>query len=201
MVCVVVDEAHRATGNYAYTQVAKSLAERHQEFRVLGLTATPGASVDAVRNIDKNLHIANIQMRTEESIDVREYSLKKSVKKVVVNLDPEEYASASIISRLAQEFKIKAFQPMLTQLSKLPSGLREPNLDKVTTYGLTANQTWFTAAATNINNSVKAHTISLCLICAEISRAYHIFLNYGMHSFVKTLEHARNEALVFLKIK
>lgn len=70
IVCLVVDEAHRATNNYAYTSVVNSesfacvlllfittiqvrkLCERSCHFRLLGLSATPGttkAAIQAVR--------------------------------------------------------------------------------------------------------------------------------------------------------
>lgn len=42
---LVVDEAHRATGNYAYCEVVKELQARSESFRVLALTATPGLTL------------------------------------------------------------------------------------------------------------------------------------------------------------
>jgi ERCC4-related helicase len=42
MACLVVDEAHRATGNYAFAQVVRLIPHTH--FRVLALTATPGSN-------------------------------------------------------------------------------------------------------------------------------------------------------------
>ncbi|CAG0914927.1 unnamed protein product [Notodromas monacha] len=39
---LIVDEAHRATGDHAYVIVINKLWENHKEFRVLALTATPG---------------------------------------------------------------------------------------------------------------------------------------------------------------
>ena len=41
--CVVVDEAHKAQGEYAYCAVIKQLAAATRHFRVLALTATPGS--------------------------------------------------------------------------------------------------------------------------------------------------------------
>ena len=42
VVCLVVDEAHRAKGDYAYTKLVRILSERGVAFRLLALTATPG---------------------------------------------------------------------------------------------------------------------------------------------------------------
>jgi len=41
-ILVVFDEAHRATGKYAYSMVVKYLDELNTGFRILGLSATPG---------------------------------------------------------------------------------------------------------------------------------------------------------------
>lgn len=117
IVCVVGDEAHRVTGNYAYTDVIKMVAAN--------LSATTGQSMDAVQNVVRNLRINNIQIRTEESMDVREFSHGKNAEKIVVSLDKEQESSSTcILPRIMEEFKTKVFQPMLTQSSKLPSALR-----------------------------------------------------------------------------
>ena len=42
--CLVIDEAHKATGNYAYVVVVKELMKRTRDFRILALSATPQRS-------------------------------------------------------------------------------------------------------------------------------------------------------------
>jgi Fanconi anemia group M protein len=42
IVCLVVDEAHRATGNYSYCVVIRELLAANVQLRILALTATPG---------------------------------------------------------------------------------------------------------------------------------------------------------------
>ena len=44
IVCLVIDEAHRATGNYAFVTVVKEVSAGSQNFRVLALSATPGSA-------------------------------------------------------------------------------------------------------------------------------------------------------------
>lgn len=45
---IVFDEAHRATGDYAYTIIVKILKEEKVGFRVLALSATPGNNIEKV---------------------------------------------------------------------------------------------------------------------------------------------------------
>ncbi|WFD43538.1 DNA helicase [Malassezia psittaci] len=73
VVCVVVDEAHRATGNYAYCKVIRHLMYYNPHFRVLALTATPGSHADKVQEVVDNLHINRIEIRTEEALDIQPY--------------------------------------------------------------------------------------------------------------------------------
>ncbi|KWU41869.1 P-loop containing nucleoside triphosphate hydrolase protein, partial [Rhodotorula sp. JG-1b] len=76
--CVVIDEAHRASGDYSYCGVIRYMMSRNPHFRVLALTATPGARGEAVQEVIDNLHIGRIEVRAEDSIDIRQYIHKKS---------------------------------------------------------------------------------------------------------------------------
>lgn len=55
--CLVVDEAHRASGDYAYVGVVRYLMSVNPHFRLLALTATPGAKVEAVQSVIDNMHV------------------------------------------------------------------------------------------------------------------------------------------------
>ncbi|KAL8293793.1 hypothetical protein RQP46_000494 [Phenoliferia psychrophenolica] len=86
--CLVVDEAHRASGDYAYVGVVRFIMSRNQHFRVLALTATPGSRGEAVQSVIDNLHIGKIEVRTDESIDIRQYMHTKEYDLQVVSLGP-----------------------------------------------------------------------------------------------------------------
>ena len=73
IVLLVVDEAHRATGNYAYVEVVRFLRRFNTSFRILALTATPGSTVETVQNVIDGLDIARTEIRTEESLDIRQF--------------------------------------------------------------------------------------------------------------------------------
>jgi ERCC4-related helicase len=51
VVCVVIDEAHRATSNYSYTTVIQELSRASGRFRVLALSATPGSDIRKIQNV------------------------------------------------------------------------------------------------------------------------------------------------------
>ena len=70
IVCVVVDEAHKASGNHAYTQAVQMLTIRSGGFRVLALSATPGQTLEKIQEVVTNLRITRLEARDETSIDV-----------------------------------------------------------------------------------------------------------------------------------
>ncbi|MHA1448279.1 MAG: ERCC4 domain-containing protein [Candidatus Hodarchaeales archaeon] len=70
------DEAHRATGNYAYVKIIK-LAEDLgilKKLHIVGFTATPGNSKEQILQILQNLKITNVLMKSSSDPDVRKYS-------------------------------------------------------------------------------------------------------------------------------
>ena len=75
--CDFLDEAHRATGDYSYNQVIRFLMAKNPHFRVLALTATPGNKPEAVQALVDSLHISHIEIRNEDSLDLRPYIHKK----------------------------------------------------------------------------------------------------------------------------
>lgn len=86
---IVVDEAHKAKGKYAYAEVVQSVWSRNKLFRVLALSATPGRNINDVCEVIKNLLISNVEVRRESSIDVAPYVFKKNIKTIVVSLDDQ----------------------------------------------------------------------------------------------------------------
>lgn len=83
---VVVDEAHKALGNHAYCQVVRELIKRTDQFRVLALSATPGNDIKAIQKVISNLLICHIELRSEDSPDIKPYTHERTVDKIVVPL-------------------------------------------------------------------------------------------------------------------
>jgi Fanconi anemia group M protein len=68
---IIFDEAHRATGDYAYVFIA----EKYQKLNglVLGMTASPGSEVKRILDVCKNLGIEQVEIRSEFDPDVMPY--------------------------------------------------------------------------------------------------------------------------------
>ena len=83
-VLFIVDEAHRAVGDYAYVQVAMML----ESALIVGLTASPGGKRERINEVMKNLRIQNIEIRTKDDPDVRDYIKKSTINWINTSLSP-----------------------------------------------------------------------------------------------------------------
>ncbi len=70
---VVFDEAHRTTGNYAYGFIAERFRRDRAGGLALGITASPGANADKIRDVCTALGIEGVEARSEWDADTREY--------------------------------------------------------------------------------------------------------------------------------
>ncbi|OCB88592.1 P-loop containing nucleoside triphosphate hydrolase protein [Sanghuangporus baumii] len=77
VILIVIDEAHRGSGDYAYSQVVRYMMAKNPHFRILALSATPGNTVEAVQRIVDSLHISHIEIRNEQSFDLQKYIFQK----------------------------------------------------------------------------------------------------------------------------
>lgn len=84
---IVIDEAHKAKGKYAYTEVVQSIMAQNQNVRILALSATPGRNIRDVCEVIQNLHISHVEVRGDNSIDVAPYIHKKNIQTIVVKMD------------------------------------------------------------------------------------------------------------------
>jgi ERCC4-related helicase len=91
VVCVVLDEAHRAAGKYAYVNVINLLEHSGSKFRVLGLSATPGANIKAIQQVIDVLKINRIEARHES--ELAQYTHTRTSEIIIV---PQVAASKGI---------------------------------------------------------------------------------------------------------
>lgn len=60
---------------------------RNPYFRMLALSATPGRTMEDVAAVCRNLYISHLDVRWDDSIDVRQYVHKRNMRTIVVPLD------------------------------------------------------------------------------------------------------------------
>ena len=77
VVCVVLDEAHKASGDYAYTKVIELLEQAGAKFRIVGLSATPGTNIKAINAVVQALRSVKIEARMERHPSVAPYLHEK----------------------------------------------------------------------------------------------------------------------------
>ncbi|XP_074601091.1 FA complementation group M [Brevipalpus obovatus] len=123
--CVVVDEAHKATGGYAYSSVISRLHSRNKAFRVLALSATPGKDLPSIKQVISNLLISKVEFREEDSIDVQQYKFRRRVQTIMVKLDPELI--------WLREKLLKVFENHLKLLVKFKA-IQYYNLEQISPY-------------------------------------------------------------------
>lgn len=84
LVCLVIDEAHRAMGNYSYCEAVRELMAVPVQLRILALTATPGSKQQTVQDVIDNLHISKLEHRSETDHDVVSYVHDRKIELIQV---------------------------------------------------------------------------------------------------------------------
>ncbi|KAJ5601171.1 hypothetical protein N7510_010705 [Penicillium lagena] len=182
IVLLVVDEAHRATGGYAYVEVVKFLRRYNKSFRVLALTATPGSTVESVQAVIDGLDISRVEIRTEHSIDIRQYVHAR-------NTEIETFENSDEMMFCMDLFS-STLRPLVDQLRTLNAYWgRDPM--SLTAYGLTkARQQWMMSdAGRNANFGLKGKVNSIFTVLASLAHAIDLLKYHGIVPFYRHLLH------------
>lgn len=165
----------------------KSIRNREQDqYRILALTATPGTNLQAVQTVVSQLHITNIQIRTEDSMDIQEYSYGKRIQHITVRLNYMEGATG-VVPEIMNKFRDKFFQPVLNRLNRFQA-IFTTDPERNTPFGLLQAQKHFSANARNFNFAVKSMVATDFSIAQAFSRAYDYLVHHGIAPFVEHLE-------------
>ncbi|MDD1669733.1 MAG: DEAD/DEAH box helicase, partial [Methanomicrobiales archaeon] len=97
---LVVDECHRAVGNYAYVFIARRYMETAAHPLILAMTASPGGDREKVEEVCANLSIARVETRVETDEDVRPYVHEREIHYLPVDLPPELSGALQTLHRL-----------------------------------------------------------------------------------------------------
>ena len=103
---LIIDEAHRCLKNYDYTKVVDFYKRQSNHPLILGLTASPGSDKEKVKEICHHLAINEIEVRTRDSEDVKQYLKEREFEKVPVDF-PTEFAEIKILLKRIFDSKIE----------------------------------------------------------------------------------------------
>lgn len=172
---LVIDEAHRATGDYAYVKVVEFIRRFNQSFRVLALTATPGSTVEGVQAVIDSLGISTIEIRTEESIDIRQYVHSRGVDQVVLEPSDEMLQVQDLFS--------KTLRPLCNKLTHVNKWLtRDPMT--LTVMGLReAQRQWALGAGRHANPATKGMVMAVFAILQSLAHAIKLLNYHGIAPF------------------
>lgn len=184
IVLLVVDEAHRATGNYAYVKVVQFLRRFNTSFRILALTATPGASVEAVQEVIDNLEISEVEIRTEESIDIQQFVHRRDIDRIL--LDPSD----EII--MVKELFAKALQPLVNLLCSQNAYWNKDPMSLNPFVLMQARKAWFASpAARQANQGLKGMMMGLFSVLASIAHSIKLLNFHGISPFYSAIKDFR----------
>lgn len=80
----MIDEAHRATGNYAYCRIIQLLEMQNIGFRIVALSATPVSKIENLQTIVQSLRVAMFEVRDEEDEEIKQYTHDKNIVEIIV---------------------------------------------------------------------------------------------------------------------
>ena len=116
VVCLVLDEAHKASGDYAYTRVVELLENAaHAKFRIVGLSATPGATIKAIQGVVVALRSVKIEARTDTDDTVAPYLHTKRTEIVIVERNNYQREIERLISNILHPYLEKLREDHLLQ--------------------------------------------------------------------------------------
>lgn len=108
---LIFDEAHHATGNYAYVFINEQYISQFPKPHILGITASPGNDLERILTICENLSIQHVEIRTKQDSDVKPYvhDVSFTWKKISV---PSDFSYAIQLLRNALSIRLKPLKEM-----------------------------------------------------------------------------------------
>lgn len=182
---LVIDEAHRATGNYAYVKVVSFLRRFSNSFRILALTATPGSKVEAVQEVIDGLGISYVEIRTEDSLDIKPYVHQRD--EDIVVLDPSD----EIV--FVRDLLAKSLQPLVDKLCS-QNAYYGRDATALTTYGLVkARKDWNAGPGRNANMGLKSMINAIFAILSGLAHSIKLLNFHGIKPYYDNLVQFRDD--------
>ncbi|MEF8880771.1 MAG: helicase-related protein, partial [Candidatus Nanohaloarchaea archaeon] len=178
---VIFDEAHRASGDYAYNFISEKI-----HCQRLALTASPGGDKDKIMNVADNLEITNFEIRTEDDPDVEPYIEDKEVDWKKVSLD-NRFQTANKKMEDAKRTQLKKLKKM-DQISSVG------NLQKTDLLELRGE---ISSKLSSTDNPKLYSAISHVATALKISQAIELLETQGVsqaHDYIRGLKNDDSKA-------
>lgn len=184
IVLIIVDEAHRAQGKYAYCEAIKYVRTVTSYFRVLALSATPGSDKKAVQAVIQNLQISKIEMRTDDSEDVKVYMHEREVEIVKVPLNTELKEVKALFIEVLKEVVDWLFNQKV---------IFQNDPEKISGYTILIYKKKF-EKATGRDPTHQALVLSKFYLAIKLYSAYKVLQSHGIAPFATKIQKFYSEA-------
>lgn len=179
---LVIDECHRCLKNYDYTKVVDYYKRQSENQLILGLTASPGHDPDKVKEICNHLNITEIEIRTRDSPDVRQYLQEREFEKIEVEF-PKEFEEIRVLLKRIFDSRVN--------LLKEKNMLSGP-ANKITLLKLQARL----GQQVSQRNWQAMHGLSICAQAIKISHAQELLETQtlsGLNEYLNNLQQQAND--------
>lgn len=169
---MILDEAHKAQGSHPYVQAVEAVSKMTRHFRVVGLSASPGASLDVVQKLVENLHISKVEVRSDSDPDVAPYIHSRSEELITVAPDDN-------LTRVQRAFEKVMWIP-LNKLSKSKI-INVRSIQKLSSFillRLISNYSENTSAKT-----LDPDVVDDLYILVSLYKAYENLMSFGVRAF------------------
>lgn len=182
---LVLDEAHRATGNHSYVNVVNLIRETTRDFRILALTATPSSKLDGVQLVINNLLIAGTEIRSEESLDIREYVHDREIMKLEVAESEEETKLVKLVNMAAYDF---------ANVLKSAHIISTTDLSHVHYFALQQRlKTYMAGPAGQLSGGRKFQIQALSMLVGKLAYALQLLRTHGIMPFYTKMHSLEQE--------
>ena len=98
---IIYDEAHRGVGDYAYVRIAEFCS---RSMRSIGITASPGHSIEKIKEVCQNLGLRRVEARDENDRDVAPYVHDTYVNKVILTLPDDLIMISELLKQMMERY-------------------------------------------------------------------------------------------------
>ena len=183
-VCLLIeDEAHRCVKNYDYNYVANEYKKQAENKRILGLTASPGSDKNKIKEICENLSIEEVELRTRDSDDVKEYLQELEFEKIMIEFPKEFEKIRQVLKKIFNDYVSELKSRKL--LFRMASKTELIGLQKKLSFSLSKGNK-------NFNTMLG---VSACAQAIKIQHALELLETQTLKSFNRYLRDINEQAI------